>query len=179
MEKAKSSLGAKFRSLWSSLSNKEFRDEFVAANISDTLSLQIRLTRESLGLTQSQLAERSGMKQPSISKLEASCDSISFATAKRIASALDVAVDVKLVSFSALAAEATGNKIIGAVTPFKCDMPDSHMNEVTSAATYSEIIPVITVLDKSKYDVENSIFISNSSRTSTVSHKLPHFAEVN
>lgn len=94
----------KDESLWSEMSEKEFRDAFSESLIDDRISAQIYHLRRYLGWTQKDLAERSGVSAPTISGLENSTTSPTLATLRKIASAFDVALNVRFVSFSALLA---------------------------------------------------------------------------
>ena len=88
--------------------NKEYRDSFVAAHISNTISAQIHSMRKARSWTQSDLASRSDMKQSRISALEdPDFENVEIATLTRIASAFDVALSVRFVPFSEIARRAT------------------------------------------------------------------------
>jgi transcriptional regulator with XRE-family HTH domain len=88
--------------------NKEYRDSFVAANISNTISAQIHNMRESRKWTQTELATRCDMRQPRISALEdPECENVEIATLRRVASAFDVALSVRFVPFSEIARQAS------------------------------------------------------------------------
>jgi transcriptional regulator with XRE-family HTH domain len=89
--------------IWGKLENKEYRDSFVASNISNTVSSQIFTMREQHGWTQKQLAQRAGMGQSRIPALEdPNLENFEIGTLKRIASAFDVALVVRFVPFSEL-----------------------------------------------------------------------------
>lgn len=53
---------------------------------------KVKEYRENKNLTQSELAEKSGLRQPQISRLEAGVHSPSFKTLQKLANALDIAV---------------------------------------------------------------------------------------
>src|SRR5688572_4778149 len=85
------------------LADKEYRDAFVEEQINVGLSFQIRSTRQARGWTQGDLGQRTGMKQETISVLEsADYGSYSLRTLKRLASAFDVGLEVRLVPYSKL-----------------------------------------------------------------------------
>ena len=85
------------------LKNKDYRDAFVGSQISIGLPFQIRALREQRGWKQATLAEKTGMLQPRISAMEAPGGAkFTIETLRRLASALDVALMVKFVPFSAL-----------------------------------------------------------------------------
>jgi transcriptional regulator with XRE-family HTH domain len=85
------------------LKSKEYRDAFVASQISVGLPFQIRALREQRGWKQSRLAGEAGMLQPRISAMERPGESkFNLETLRRIASAFDVALEVRFVPFSEL-----------------------------------------------------------------------------
>lgn len=57
----------------------------------DTIRVRIREVRVKLGLTQEQLAERLGVSQSSVSRLEARGRHVSLNTLERVAGALGIA----------------------------------------------------------------------------------------
>lgn len=86
-----------------SLQSKGYRDAYVEEHISQGLAFQIRATREDRGWTQGELAERTGQRQPVISKLEdPDYGNYTISTLKRLASAFDVAVIIRFGPFSEL-----------------------------------------------------------------------------
>jgi len=91
--------------------NKEYRDSFVAANISNTISVQIHTMREGRKWTQTELASRCDMRQSRISALEdPECENVEIATLRRVASAFDVALIVRFAPFSQVARLSTSLK---------------------------------------------------------------------
>jgi transcriptional regulator with XRE-family HTH domain len=87
------------------LKNKQYRDAFVASQISIGLPFQIRALRESPSRNwkQSELADRAGMLQPRISAMESPGGAkFSLETLRRLASAFDVGLIVKFAPFSEL-----------------------------------------------------------------------------
>lgn len=90
-------------SLMHELRDKEYRESFVASEISIGLPFQIRSLRKSRDLTQPELAEMAGMSQPRISEIETpGARNLSLDTLLRIAAAFDVALQVRFVSFGKL-----------------------------------------------------------------------------
>jgi transcriptional regulator with XRE-family HTH domain len=90
--------------LWHKMSNKEYRDNFVAANLSTGIAAQIQTLREDRGWTQTQLGEKAGMTQARISLLEdPGYDKYTFSTLRRIGAALDVALIARFARYSELA----------------------------------------------------------------------------
>lgn len=85
------------------LKNKEYRDAFVASQISVGLPFQIRALREQRDWKQSRLAAEADMLQPRISAMERPGESkFNLETLRRLASAFDVALEVRFVPFSDL-----------------------------------------------------------------------------
>jgi transcriptional regulator with XRE-family HTH domain len=90
-------------SLAGQLSDKSYRDAFVGAQVRVALPMQCRALRESRGWTQPQLAEAAGMSQPRISEIERPGErKLNLDTLLRLASAFDVALQVRFVPFSEL-----------------------------------------------------------------------------
>lgn len=86
-----------------SLAGKEYRDAFVEAEINTTLPFQIRAMRSSRGWTQTELAQRTGQKQKTISDFEnPNYGRLTLTSLKRLASAYDVALVVRFAPFSEL-----------------------------------------------------------------------------
>ncbi len=131
---------SKILSLWSDLKEKDARDEYVSSRIDVDLSHQIFSLRTARDWTQGELALRCGYgnSQGRISKLENSCEGVSVATLKRIASALDVAVSIKFVPFSQIVAEEIEERLDRTVPSFDADSPPDAiaMNPVLSPYLY-------------------------------------------
>ena len=86
-----------------SLRDKEDRDIFVSEEIDTGLPFQIRALRKDRGWSQRELAERVGITQEGISRLESlSYGRYTLTTLKRLASAFDVALVVRFEPFSRL-----------------------------------------------------------------------------
>jgi transcriptional regulator with XRE-family HTH domain len=99
-----SSISSTATKLWRRFQRKAYRDAFVGAHISNTVSSQIAMMREKVGWTQTELATRAGMRQSRISVLEdPNYENIEVGTLRRIAAAFDVALTVRFVPFSELA----------------------------------------------------------------------------
>ena len=106
-----SRINSTIEKIWKKMRNKEYRDSFVSANISNTVSAQIHTMRQARGWTQSELAERSDMRQPRISALEdPDVDNYEISTLKRVAAAFDVALIVQFVPFSRIVSVSTSLK---------------------------------------------------------------------
>lgn len=82
--------------------SREYRAGYVAAQTDVLIPFQIRALRKQYGLEQKDLAELTGMKQPTISRLEKAGTRANIETLMRIADGLDVALIVKFVPFSEL-----------------------------------------------------------------------------
>jgi len=80
---------------------KEYRDSFVAEHIYSRLPLKIRALRETRGLSQKDLGDRTGVAQTWVSKLEdPNYGKLTLSTLLRLASAFDVGLEVDFVPFS-------------------------------------------------------------------------------
>jgi transcriptional regulator with XRE-family HTH domain len=92
---------------------KAARDRFVESHLSKTIAYQIRALRDREELSQSALAEKIGMNQNAISRLEsAHYGKYTLTTLKRLASCFDVALIVRFVPYSELADWASGTSYV-------------------------------------------------------------------
>lgn len=90
-------------SLINEMMDKEYRDAYVQSQIRTRLPFQLRALRKSMQLSQAELAKAAEMAQARISDLERPTGKLpKLDTLCRIASALDVAVEVRFVPFSEL-----------------------------------------------------------------------------
>lgn len=89
---------------WSKFKDKEYRDEYAAAQFDIELPFQIRALREARGWSCKELAERSGIPARSLTKLEETGQGTLITTdiLCRLASAFDVGILVQFISFSEL-----------------------------------------------------------------------------
>lgn len=94
------------------MKDPEFRAEYEALDAEYALIRQLIDLRIRRGLSQRQLAERAGMKQPSIARLE-SGRTANLQTLRRIADALDADVRISIEPRPAASASSVG-KMIGA-----------------------------------------------------------------
>lgn len=98
--------------------SKEYRDEFVAANIRNGIAFQIRAMRQKANLSQSELAQRAGKTQNVISRLEdPDYGRFTLNTLLDLAKAFDVALVVRFASFSELRAS------VANLTPSALEIP--------------------------------------------------------
>ncbi len=125
-------IGSKAKAIWERMKNKEYRDAFMDAQIADTISSQIFHIRESRGWTQVELAEKAGMMQPAISRLERSANSASLNTLKKVASAFDVALLVRFVPFSRMVERLETQRLDEAIAPFQLDGLEPSLSVVAS-----------------------------------------------
>lgn len=89
--------------LMAEFADKAYRDAYVGSQIRMTLPLQIRGLREGFGWKQSKLASEAHMAQPRISELETPGERrLTIETLLRVASAFDIALQVRFLSFSEL-----------------------------------------------------------------------------
>jgi transcriptional regulator with XRE-family HTH domain len=89
--------------LLSELSDKNYRDAYVAAQIRIGLPFQVKALRTTRDWSQGELAQRADMAQPRISEIERPGErSLNLETLLRLASAFDCALEVKFVPFSEL-----------------------------------------------------------------------------
>lgn len=92
----------KFRSrLVNEFSDKDYAHAYMNSHQSSRIATQIKVLREQRGLTQSELADLSGLKQERISKLEdVNYDSWTLSTLRKLAKAFDTTLHVSFVPFS-------------------------------------------------------------------------------
>jgi transcriptional regulator with XRE-family HTH domain len=81
--------------------DKEYRHSYADESLNTMIATQIKVLREQREMTQAQLAEATGMKQPRIPLLEDSnYSNWTINTLKRFAKAFDVTLSVKFETFS-------------------------------------------------------------------------------
>jgi transcriptional regulator with XRE-family HTH domain len=128
------------KQIWSKLANKEYRDSFVASNISNTVSSQIFTLRDQRGWTQKELAQRAGMGQSRIPALEdPNIENFEIGTLKRIASAFDVALVVRFVPFSDLA------NWTADLSEEKLSVPEFANDRLVPVSANSTTIQIVTI----------------------------------
>jgi transcriptional regulator with XRE-family HTH domain len=96
----------KERQIQDSLATKEYREALAIEHVNTTLAVQIRKMRENHQWSQSDLADRLGKHQETISQWEnPDYGRYSISTLKELASAFDVALLVKFIPFSELVSD--------------------------------------------------------------------------
>jgi transcriptional regulator with XRE-family HTH domain len=81
----------------------EFRNIYANESLNTWIATQIKVLRESRGMTQSELAEAAGMRQSAVSRLEdVDYSNWTLKTLRRLAEAMDVRLSVKFETFSSL-----------------------------------------------------------------------------
>jgi transcriptional regulator with XRE-family HTH domain len=89
--------------IFEELKNREYRDAYVRASIDIGVPVQIRTLRKQREWTQEKLASKANMKQESISRIEDQTrGSVNLKTLIKLASAFDLALVVRFVSFGDL-----------------------------------------------------------------------------
>jgi HTH-type transcriptional regulator/antitoxin HipB len=89
--------------------DKEYRHAYAEDWLNTFIATQVKVLREQRHLTQAELAEETGMKQPRIAVLEdINYTSWSINTLRRLALAFDLRLSVKFEDFSSLVYEAEG-----------------------------------------------------------------------
>jgi transcriptional regulator with XRE-family HTH domain len=148
--------GLKEAQLFKSFANKEYRDAFVAEQISTGLAYQIRAIREKYGWTQQELADRADKAQETISQLEnPDYGRFTLKTLKTLASAFDLALMVKFVSFRDLIHQVSNlspekiappsyegerqmsfNEITGSEVASSADWPEGHIIQSSTSRVF-------------------------------------------
>src|ERR1700730_9271299 len=124
------SISTTVKNLWKKMTNKEYRDSYVAGHISNTVASQILMLREARGWTQKDLAEKTGMGQSRISALEdPNYENIQVGTLKRLASAFDVGLTLRFVPFSEVVTLTAG------LSTEKLLVPDFANDRITASSS--------------------------------------------
>ena len=86
-----------------SLKEKENRDAFVGAHVRQAFAFQILMTRQQHGLSRADLAERAGLSERTIARLEdPNSGRVPVPTLLKLAAALDIACIVRFGPYSEL-----------------------------------------------------------------------------
>lgn len=138
--------------IWQSLSNHEYRQQFVEEEINVGLALQIKAIRDKQELTQTELAKKMGVRQPLISQWEDPDyeGKFTLSSLKDLAKVFDVALLVKFVPFSKLV-EWTTNITKDSIAPPK--YKEDNLFPISAADT---------VINNRLKEIEQNIDTSNS-----------------
>lgn len=150
-ERGLSSMTTPRRKLIDSLQDREFREAYVAEHLHQGFAFQVKSARKRRDLTQADLAEIAEMKQSRISQIEdPSYEGLTLTTAKRIASALDVALLLRLVPYSKFTdfiASSTSISMRDWMEPIPAFDEDAALTRVTPEVTATQGIgvPAVTI----------------------------------
>jgi len=90
------------------MKDPEFRIEYEALEPEFEIIRAMTIARNNMGLTQEQIAERSGMKQSDISRIERGKGNPSLKTLRRLAQAMDMEVKIEFVPSGHAKSKVTG-----------------------------------------------------------------------
>lgn len=141
----------KFDSLWSKLRNKEYREEFVAAQVKRGIPFQISAMLKARDMSQDDLAREAGLTQGVISRAaDMSYGNLTVNTIIRIAAGFDVAFVGAFVPFDELGSwfinlseETVGNVPTFAEQDANFPQRSQQMNNDKSVPAVSETTPAI------------------------------------
>jgi transcriptional regulator with XRE-family HTH domain len=143
--------------LIANLRDKEYRDEFVAAQIDMGIPFQIRAMREEQETSQQALAEQTDMAQARISLLERpGYGRLSLNTLKRLASAFDVALIVRFVPYSELV-DWVVNLSPESLNPPSFDQDSGLQERSNSDPTDTRPCPVLNLLRPEPQKIPDSL----------------------
>ena len=125
----------KIKAIWRRLTDKEYRDAYVAGKVANDVAFQVYHLREGRGWTQGYLAGAAGTQQPAISRLERSIGSVNVGTLLKVAAAFDVGLSIRFVPFSKLVAEGVNDRLDEAISPFDRDFPPLPLDRTHFIAT--------------------------------------------
>lgn len=123
----------KFKALWAKFADRAYRYAYVESHLREAIASQVYFIRESRKLTQTELADLAGTKQPAISRIEKGEASLSIKSLEAIARAFDVALSVRFVPFSEVAEDVVNGRIEAYVPPYSDDRPAALEVEAQSA----------------------------------------------
>jgi transcriptional regulator with XRE-family HTH domain len=129
-----------FEKIWTKLRNKEYRKAFVSAEVKRMIPFQISAMRKLRGISQEELAKRSGLTQGVISRAEdPDYGNLTFNTVIKIANGFDVAFVGKFVPHSELAAWYLGfsEESLGNVPSFETEDKGAVQNKI--AAPHNQV----------------------------------------
>ena len=130
----------KLKTVSEKFADRAYRYAYVESHLREAIASQVFFIRESRKLTQSELADLAGTKQPAISRIEKGEASLSIKSLEAIARAFDVALSVRFVPFSEIADEVVDGRIEAYVPPFYDDRPAAlEAESASSTAVFSYV----------------------------------------
>jgi transcriptional regulator with XRE-family HTH domain len=168
--------------IWESLTDPDFRKQFIDEHISVGIAFQIHGLRERQGLKQKQLAERLGdeKKQPLISAWEnPDYGKYTLGTLKDLAKAFDVGLLVRFVPFSKLV-DWTIDLTHDVIAPPSFSEEQNYAVTPISAATYfaAGIYPINVSDVFSTYEGTGIVISANGTVTPTNQFRQDPFTSV-
>lgn len=125
----------KIKALWRRLTDKEYRDAYVAGKVANDVAFQVYYLRERRGWTQGRLASEAGTQQPAISRLERSVGAVNVGTLLKVAAAFDVGLSIRFVPFSRLVAEGVNDRLDQPIPSFAGDFPPLAVDRTHNVTT--------------------------------------------
>lgn len=113
----------KIRAIWQRLSDRTYREAYVAGKVANDIAFQVYYLREHRGWTQGELAHRANTQQPQISRIERSVGALNVSTLLKVAAAFNVGLSIRFVPFNRLVAEAAGEELSSKIPDFDDDSP--------------------------------------------------------
>jgi transcriptional regulator with XRE-family HTH domain len=139
--------------LMTELRDPDYRHGYAGEYLDMVLARQIRALRKQRGMTQQQLADAIGSKQPFISEIEdEEYGSLSISTLKVLAGAFDTYLDVKFTSFGDLV------KSIGHTSMQDLQVPTFDEDPFFQVATKDSLSPAEGVADDLSVNLSNTVF---------------------
>lgn len=136
---------------------KAARDRFVQSHVDKAIAYQIRVLRDHGQLSQAALAEKVGMNQNAISRLESpDYGKHTLTTLKRLAAAFDVGLIVRFAPYSELVDWASGTSYVNpGLGPQAMAVPKFEDEE--KAGIFQEAVPLNSIIaatmDKYRYQM--------------------------
>jgi transcriptional regulator with XRE-family HTH domain len=159
----------KEKQIRASLANKEYREALAVEHVNTTLAIQIRNMRENNEWKQSDIAQRLGKHQETISQWEnPDYGRYSITSLKALAAAFDVALLVKFTSFSELVSDMM-NLSTNRLSPPSYSKEQEH---IASSAVFSPSAGLPEGVDaNSLYNDINKLVPGTFPSTDTMIHK--------
>ncbi|MBN1693156.1 MAG: helix-turn-helix transcriptional regulator [Dehalococcoidales bacterium] len=159
-------LDNKKEQLWESLNDPEFRKQIIDEHISVGIAFQIRSLRERQELTQVELAQLLGIRQPLLSSWEnPNYGKYTLGTLKDLAKAFDVGLLVRFVPFSTLI-DWTVNLSKDTIAPPNFNEED-RSQIATSASAFTNFMKKIGCEDTKGFDAYGNINVNETILSST------------